>query len=97
MLHLLMMLCHSLSMQNRSSKKRPRDTNQLAKSIVDIATGESEPDAPVDDGKNPAAVALGRLGGLKGGKERAKNLTAERRSEIARQAAKKRWAEKKDD
>jgi len=45
--------------------------------------------------KNPAAVALGRMGGLKGGKARAANLTPERRSEIAREAAKKRWADKK--
>jgi hypothetical protein len=44
--------------------------------------------------KNPAAVALGRLGGLKGGKARAKALTAKKRSEIARKAAKKRWAKK---
>lgn len=73
--------------------KRPRDTNQLAKSIVDIATGDAD-DKPVDDGKNPAAVALGRLGGQKGGKARAKNLTAEQRSDIAKKAAKSRW--KKD-
>ncbi len=73
--------------------KRPRDTNQLAKSIVDIATGEAS-DTPADDGKNPAAVALGRLGGQKGGKARAKSLTAEQRSKIAKDAAKARW--KKD-
>lgn len=73
--------------------KRPRDTNQLAKSIVDIATGAID-DAPADDGKNPAAVALGRLGGKKGGKARAKSLTAEQRSDIAKRAAAKRW--KKD-
>lgn len=66
------------------------DTNQLAKSIVDIATGEKE-DTPPDDGKNPAAVALGRLGGQKGGKARAKSLTAKQRSDIAKKAAKKRW------
>jgi hypothetical protein len=70
--------------------KRPRDTNQLAKFITDLATGEKqEPDA--DKGKNPAAVALGRLGGLKGGKARAKSLSAKRRKEIAKKAAKKRW------
>ena len=50
--------------------KRPTDLNQKAKSIVDIATGESE-DTPQGTTKNPAAVALGRLGGLKGGKARA--------------------------
>lgn len=70
--------------------KRPRDTNQLAKSIVDIATGEKDDTSP-DDGKNPAAVALGRLGGQKGGKARAKSLTAEQRSAIAKKAAKSRW------
>ncbi|MEO8002228.1 MAG: hypothetical protein ABI644_10155 [Arenimonas sp.] len=70
--------------------KRPRDVNQLAKLIVDIATGEIDECKP-DDGKDPAAVALGRKGGLKGGAARAKKLTAEERSEIAKKAAKKRW------
>jgi len=70
--------------------KRPRDTNQLAKSIVDIATGEAEDKDP-NDGKDPAAVALGRKGGLKGGKARAESMSAERRAEIARKAAKSRW------
>jgi hypothetical protein len=71
--------------------KRPRDANQLAKSIVDIATGEAE-DAPEDSGKDPAAVALGRKGGLKGGKARAAKMTPEERSEAARKAAKARWS-----
>jgi len=70
--------------------KRPRDTNQLAKFIVDVATGEAE-EPKTDDGKDPAAVALGRKGGLKGGKARAASLTAKRRKEIAMQAAAKRW------
>lgn len=71
--------------------KRPRDVNQLAKFIVDIATGEtSEPNS----GKNPAAVVLGRLGGQKGGKARAESLTSKQRSAIAKKAAKARW--KKD-
>lgn len=70
--------------------KRPRDVNQLAKSIVDDATLEGVPPA-VSDKKNEAAVALGRLGGLKGGKARAKSLTAEERSAIARKAASSRW------
>lgn len=69
--------------------KRPRDANQLAKNIVDLTTGEAE--EAVDDGKNPAAVALGRLGGLKGGVARAKKLSAKKRSEIAKKAAKARW------
>ena len=71
--------------------KRPRDANQLAKSIVDIATGEAEEETPIDDGKDPAAVALGHKGGLKGGKARAEKLTPEQRSEIARKASNARW------
>jgi hypothetical protein len=73
---------------------RPRDTNQLAKSIVDIATGETEPAPVLQDGKNPAAVALGRLGGLKGGKARAAKLSSKKRSEIAKKAANARWKKK---
>ncbi len=69
----------------------PRDVNQRAFSIVQQATGEAPPS---DDGKNPAAVALGRLGGLKGGKARAASLTAKKRSAIAKKAAAKRWANK---
>ncbi len=75
--------------------KRPRDPNQLAKLIVDIATGNAPPDEAADSGKNPAAVALGRLGGAKGGKARAKKLSAKRRKEIARKAAAKRWEAKR--
>lgn len=70
---------------------RPRDPNQLAKLILDITTGETD-DTPPDDGKDPAAVELGRKGGLKGGVERAKKLTAKERSEIAKKAAEKRWS-----
>lgn len=73
--------------------KRPRDMNQLAKRIADIATGDHQ-DNPYE-GKNPFAVELGRLGGLKGGKARANKLSPEKRSEIARMAASARW--KKDD
>ena len=81
-------------MPGRSSKpKRPRDPSQLAKLIVDIATGEVEDENP-DEGKNVHAVALGRLGGEKGGKARAKKLTAEQRRESARKAAQARWAGK---
>ncbi len=72
--------------------KRPRDPNQLAKLIVDLATGEATEPMTEDDGKDPAAVSLGRRGGLKGGSARADALTAERRSEIAKKAAAKRWA-----
>jgi hypothetical protein len=78
-------------MPNRSSKpKRPRDTNQLAKLIVDLTTGDAE-EQIIPRAKNPAAVALGRLGGKKGGKARAESLSEERRSEIARKAAATRW------
>ena len=71
--------------------RRTRDTNQLAKIIVDLETAEeSEPTQP-DTGKDPAAVALGRKGGLKGGKARAKNLDAKRLSEIGKAGAKARW------
>lgn len=75
----------------KEPKKLPRDPNQRAKSIVDIATGEAEePTEPVKE-KDPAAVSLGRRGGLKGGRARAKKLTAEQRSEIAKKAAAARW------
>jgi hypothetical protein len=74
--------------------KRPRDTSQLAKLIVDMATGEAPPDTVAEDGKNPAAVALGRLGGLKGGKARNKALSPKRKKEIARKAAAARWRDK---
>ena|SRR5260370_652280 len=67
-----------------SHPKRPRDPNQLAKSIVDIATGQA-PNVPPDD-KDPAAVQRGRLGGLKGGKARAEKMTAEERKASAKAA-----------
>jgi hypothetical protein len=70
--------------------KRPKDTNQKAKNIVDLATGEVK-DLDINEGKNHSAVTLGRLGGLKGGKARAKKLSAEKRKEIAKNAASKRW------
>jgi hypothetical protein len=70
--------------------RRPRDPNQLGKLIVDIATGEVE-DTPADTGKDPAAVALGRKGGLKGGKARAEGMTPAERSEAAKRAAQARW------
>jgi hypothetical protein len=77
------------------SRKRPRDPNQLARAIVDIATGQVEDSQPsLESGKNPAAVALGRLGGLKGGKARAAKLSARKRSEIARKAAQARYGKK---
>lgn len=75
-------------MPKRSSKLR--DLNQLAAAIGRDATTDEPPPNP-HEGKNPAAVALGRLGGKKGGKVRAERLTAEERSEIARKAAETRW------
>ena len=72
------------------AKKAYKDTNQLAKYIVDLATDNLEPEP--SDNKNPAAVALGILGGAKGGNARARKLTPEQRSEIAKKAAEKRWS-----
>jgi len=71
--------------------KKHLDLSQLAKSIVDKATGNEDNEKPF---KNEAAVALGRLGGLKGGRARANSLTPERRKEIAKKAAEKRWGKK---
>lgn len=73
-----------------NTPKRPRDTNKLAKAIVDLTIGEIEDPDP-HKGKDPAAVELGRKGGLIGGKARAASLTAKRRKEIAKKAAKARW------
>jgi hypothetical protein len=74
---------------NRPPRKRPRDFSQAAKLVVDIASGRIEDRPPTHEerGKDPAAAALGR----KGGKARAERLSAKKRSEIARQAARKRW------
>lgn len=81
-------------MPNRSSRKKPRDLNQLAARIVEESTNDApEPTSPNEPEKNPHAAALGRLGGLKGGAARAKKLTPEQRREIARKAAAVRWRE----
>lgn len=82
-------------MPKRSSNPK-KDLNKLATSIVDQAIGEAPAPIPasVDDGKNPAAVALGRLGGLKGGKARAKKLSKKKRTAIAKKAALVRWKRK---
>lgn len=69
--------------------KRPRDPLQLAKLIGDIATGQIT--EKTDDGKDAAAVSLGRKGGLKGGKARAAALSPKQRSEAAKKAALARW------
>jgi hypothetical protein len=73
-------------------RKPPRDSNQLAKYIVDVTTGEEEKIEPPK--KNPHAQALGRLGGLKGGKARAESLTVKERRSSARKAAKARWTKR---
>ena len=75
--------------------KRPKkmDLNQLAKRIVDEATGEVTPEEEIDE-KKKAAIESGRLGGLKGGKARAEKLTSEERSEISKKAANTRWLNK---
>jgi hypothetical protein len=78
------------------SRKRPRDVNELANQLVDEATGDAKPFDP-DAGKDPAAVALGRRGGLKGGKARAASMTPKQRSEAARSAAQARWAVRKSE
>ena len=76
-------------MEKRS--KKPADLNRLAAALVDEATNEDHSHS--DDGKDPAAVALGRKGGKKGGKARAAKMTPEERSEAARKAARARWGQ----
>ena len=91
-----------MNAQARRPRRGHLDANQLAASIVAETTADPQPDdadisedeaeeVPADDGKNPAAVALGRLGGKVGGPARAKALSARRRSAIAKKAAKARW------
>lgn len=80
-------------MPKRSSKKS-RDVNEIAMAIVDVIS--SIDDNPQKPTKNPAAVELGKLGGKKGGVARAKKLSPKKRSEIAKKAAKARWAKKRE-
>ncbi len=77
-------------------EKRPADVIGNAVHVMRIATGEIQDyaSAPADQGKDPAAVALGRKGGLKGGKARARKLTAAQRKKAAKKAALHRWAAK---
>lgn len=77
--------------QDMDVAKRPRDPNQLAKLIVDIATGEASDEVSP---KKRAASVRGRSGGLKGGKARSKALAPAERSDIARIAATARWKKK---
>ena len=86
---------YTIGMRKRS--RMPTDPSKLAKEIIDLATAdEPEKEADEDDGKDPAAVALGRKGGLKGGKARAAKMTPEERSKAALKAAKARWAKKRE-
>jgi hypothetical protein len=80
-------------MPNRSRKPKARlDLAQLAKRIVDEATGQAERTPAPSEGKDPLAVELGRRGGLKGGKARAAKMTKKQRSESAKKAARARWS-----
>lgn len=87
-------------MPKRSSKKREvkkargSDINEVAASIVEVVASTDKGNDQTE-GKNPAAVVLGRLGGLKGGKARADKLSADRRTEIAKKAANARWQKEK--
>jgi hypothetical protein len=81
-------------MPRRSSKSTDHDFATVARRVVEQAIGERLDGTPLEDpnaGKNPAAVALGKLGGAKGGKARAQSLSAGRRSQIAKKAASARW------
>ncbi|MER8503259.1 histone H1 [Mesorhizobium sp. M1142] len=85
---------HMPVMNETKRTRRPRDPNQLAKLIADIAAGETPDRLMLDDGRDLAAVLMGRKGGLKGGKARAKALSPEQRADIARRAAQARWGTK---
>ena len=87
-----MKVCHDGFMVKRSSTRSKRDVAQNALRVVEIATG-----APLAIRKNPAAVALGKLGGLKGGKARAEKLSPEQRRKIASDAARARWKKENGD
>jgi hypothetical protein len=77
------------------SRKRPRDPNQLAHQIMLEATGQAAPPAEKPDTRNPAAVALSKLGASKGGHARAAALSATRRRAIAKKAIAARWGKKR--
>jgi hypothetical protein len=83
----------------KRSSKRQKDHQELARKVLDSVVPDAEGEPKVEDQepeKNSAAVALGRLGGLKGGKARAEKLTAEQRVEIAKKAAQARWKTNED-
>ena len=74
----------------------PRDTNQLVPKVLQIVIGENvEPQAQPEDDKDPAAVALGRKGGLKGGKARWEGVSKKKRRQLAQKAARARWKGRK--
>jgi hypothetical protein len=84
-------------MPSRASKNRPRDSNLLARSVVEDLIGEKMDGTPLEKKpaerkKNPAAVALSKLGASKGGRARAEALSARKRKMIAKKAAEARWA-----
>jgi hypothetical protein len=86
--------CHNLIMPTRSSKPKDHDFAATARRVVEQAIGEHLDGTPLEDpnkGKNPAAVALGKLGGPKGGLARAKSLSPDQRKAIAKKAAQARW------
>ena len=91
-------MAYTSGMPKRSRKKKSEpDFNQLARKVVDQATGaapKKRPAKKAERAKDPAAVSLGRKGGLKGGPARAKKLTKEQLSESARKAARARWSKK---
>lgn len=74
------------------TKRPPKETNQLAKYILDVSTSDAEKITPPE--KNPHAQALSKLGARKGGEARAAKLSAKKRSQIAKKAAKARWPKK---
>ena len=90
-------MMYYLAMPDRSKKRvRPRDPNELAYQVMLESTGQAPKyEPPEEPHKNPAAVALGRLGGLKGGHARAAKLSAKKRSQISAKAAKARWKGKR--
>ena len=88
--------CHTESRMAKKQQTRPRDPNELAYRIMQESTGQLPKTNPPElPRKNPAAVELGRLGGLKGGAARAAKLSPKKRSQIAAKAAKTRWGSKK--
>jgi len=83
-------LCDNWPMPTRA-RKRPRDMNELAFQVVQEATGQAPQPAELPDTRNPAAVALSKLGASKGGHARAAALSPKRRSAIAKKAVQARW------